>query len=61
MGRVQGLYIVGCERACGLLAIALGVHDLMARRFGRLGVFRRVVAADGADPVLSRLCAWCPA
>jgi phosphate acetyltransferase len=61
MGRVNGLYLVGCERACGISAIALGVHELMARRFGRLGVFRPVVAADGPDPVLSLLRSRGPA
>ena len=52
---MNGLYIVGCERACGISAIALGTHELMARRFGRLGVFRPVVASDGPDAVLALL------
>jgi phosphate acetyltransferase len=52
---VNGLYIVGCERATGKSAIALGVQELMGRRFGRLGVFRPVVAADAPDAVLSLL------
>ena len=52
---VTGLYILGSESATGKLAVALGVHELMGRRFGRLGVFRPVVAADGPDPVLALL------
>jgi phosphate acetyltransferase len=53
---VNGLYIVGSERATGKSAVALGVQELMGRRFGRLGVFRPVVAAaDLPDPVVSLL------
>jgi phosphate acetyltransferase len=52
---VNGLYIVGSERATGKSAVALGVQDLMGRRFGRLGVFRPVVAAGLPDPVVSLL------
>ena len=49
------MYIVGCGRATGKSAIALGVLELMGRRFGRLGVFRPVVAAEAPDAVLSLL------
>jgi phosphate acetyltransferase len=53
--RLTGLYIIGCEREAGKSAIALGVHELMRRRFGRLGVFRPVGTAEGPDAVLSLL------
>jgi phosphate acetyltransferase len=46
----DGLYVTGCEPATGKSAIALGVFELLARRVGRLGVFRPVVSAgSGAD------------
>jgi phosphate acetyltransferase len=52
---VNALYVVGCGRGTGKSAIALGVHELMGRRFARLGVFRPVVSADASDAVLSLL------
>jgi phosphate acetyltransferase len=52
---VNGLYIVGCGRATGKSAIALGVLELIGRRFGRVGVFRPVVGAAAPDAVLSLL------
>jgi phosphate acetyltransferase len=44
----DGLYVTGCEPATGKSAIALGVFELLARRVGRLGVFRPVVSAGGS-------------
>ncbi|MBM7804249.1 phosphate acetyltransferase [Geodermatophilus bullaregiensis] len=52
----DGLYVTGCEPATGKSAVALGVFELLARRVGRLGVFRPVVhARDGADGVVELL------
>ena len=52
----DGLYVTGCEPATGKSAVALGVHELLARRVGRLGVFRPVVhSLDGRDPVVDLL------
>ncbi|SNS81694.1 phosphate acetyltransferase [Geodermatophilus pulveris] len=52
----DGLYVTGCEPGTGKSAVALGVFELLARRVGRLGVFRPVVtAADGADRVVDLL------
>ncbi len=53
---MNGLCIVGAERGTGKSAIALGVHELMARRSGRIGVFRPVVDAELPDPLVSLLC-----
>jgi len=52
---MTGVYLAETERSCGKPAVALGVHDLMARRFARLGVFRPVVGADAPDLLLSLL------
>jgi phosphate acetyltransferase len=52
----DGLYVTGTEPATGKSAVALGVHELLARRVGRLGVFRPVVEArQGPDPVVDLL------
>ena len=55
----DGLYVTGCEPATGKSAIALGVFELLARRVGRLGVFRPVVsgreAGGGRDGVVDLL------
>src|SRR4051812_19799293 len=50
-----GVYVVGCEPASGKSAIALGVQQLLARRVGRLGVFRPVIADPEHDPMLDLL------
>jgi len=52
---MTGIYIAGSEIGSGKSAIALGVQELMGRRFARLGVFRPVVAADEPDVLLSLL------
>jgi phosphate acetyltransferase len=50
------LFVAGSGPATGKSAVALGVHRLLARRIGRLGVFRPVVAGtDGRDPVVDLL------
>ena len=46
----HGLYVAGSGPATGKSAIALGLQRLLARRIGRLGVFRPVVDARGARP-----------
>ncbi|MGY1702244.1 phosphate acetyltransferase [Geodermatophilus sp. SYSU D00766] len=52
----DGLYVTGCEPATGKSAVALGVFELLARRVGRLGVFRPVVSArEGTDGVVDLL------
>ncbi len=52
----DGLYVTGTEPATGKSAVALGVYELLARRVGRLGVFRPVVEArEGPDPVVDLL------
>src|SRR3954468_6781109 len=54
----NGLFVAGSGPATGKSAIALGLHDLLARRAGRLGVYRPVVARpDAPDPVLRLLAA----
>ena len=58
---MTGVYIAGSEIGSGKSAIALGVQELMARRFARLGVFRPVVAADEPDVLLSLLRSRGPA
>jgi phosphate acetyltransferase len=50
-----GVYVAGCEPATGKSAVALGVQQLLARRVGRLGVFRPVVADPEHDPLLDLL------
>ena len=52
---MTGIYIAGSGLGSGKSAIALGVQELMGRRFARLGVFRPVVAADASDEVLALL------
>jgi phosphate acetyltransferase len=39
----DGLYVTGTEPGTGKSAVALGLYELLARRVGRLGVFRPVV------------------
>ncbi len=61
----RGLFVEGSGPATGKSAIALGLHQLLARRTGRLGVFRPVVgAADERDPLIdllrSRGADWLP-
>ena len=56
MTTARGVFVAGSGPATGKLAIALGVHHLLARRIGRLGVFRPVVAgSDGRDPIVDLL------
>jgi phosphate acetyltransferase len=50
-----GVYVAGCEPATGKSAVALGVQQLLARRVGRLGVFRPVIADPDHDPLLDLL------
>jgi phosphate acetyltransferase len=49
------VYLAGCEPATGKSAVALGLQQLLARRVGRLGVFRPVVPVPGADDPLVTL------
>jgi len=52
----RGLYVTGSGAATGKSAIALGLYHLLARRIGRLGVFRPVVAHRGGhDPLIDLL------
>jgi phosphate acetyltransferase len=52
----RGLYVAGSGPATGKSAIALGLHHLLARRIGRLGVFRPVVPFAGVrDPLVDLL------
>jgi phosphate acetyltransferase len=52
----QGVYVAGSGPASGKSAVALGLHALLARRLGRLGVFRPVVLDPTArDPVVDVL------
>ena len=50
-----GVFVTGSEPASGKSAVALGVQQLLARRIGRLGVFRPVVAHPERDPILDLL------
>src|SRR4051812_22353397 len=50
-----GVFVTGSEPASGKSAVALGVQQLLARRIGRLGVFRPVVAHSEHDPILDLL------
>src|SRR4051794_19267846 len=50
-----GVFVTGSEPASGKSAVALGVQQLLARRIGRLGVFRPVVAHPEHDPILDLL------
>ncbi|MGA2929649.1 MAG: phosphate acetyltransferase, partial [Solirubrobacteraceae bacterium] len=52
---MTGIYIAGSEVGSGKSAIALGVQELIGRRFARLGVFRPVVAGDAPDVLLALL------
>ena len=54
-GMTPGVYVIGCEPATGKSAVALGVHQLLARRVTRLGVFRPVVADPEHDPLVDLL------
>ncbi len=58
----EGLYLTGCEPETGKSAVALGLFELLARRVGRLGVFRPVVhdPAEG-DRVVDLLRPRAPA
>ncbi|WP_336026644.1 phosphate acetyltransferase [Geodermatophilus sp. FMUSA9-8] len=57
----DGLYITGSEPATGKSAVALGLFDLLARRVGRLGVFRPVVRSrDEPDRVVDLLLPRAP-
>jgi phosphate acetyltransferase len=49
---MNGLCVVGAEHPSGFSAVALGVHELMGRRFARLGVFRPIVESREFDPLL---------
>jgi phosphate acetyltransferase len=54
--RANGLFVAGNGASTGKSAVALGLHHQLARRLGRLGVFRPVVAdPDGTDPVVDLL------
>ena len=64
MARVSanGLFVVGNGPATGKSAVALGLHHQLARRLGRLGVFRPVVEdPDETDPIVDLLFARAPA
>ena len=64
MARVSanGLFVVGNGPATGKSAVALGLHHQLARRLGRLGVFRPVVEdPDETDPIVDLLSARAPA
>src|ERR1700759_5027523 len=50
-----GVFVTGSEPASGKSAVALGVQQLLARRIGRLGVFRPVVAHPEHAPILDLL------
>jgi phosphate acetyltransferase len=57
----NGVFVVGNGPATGKSAVALGLHQQLARRLGRLGVFRPVVEnPDGTDPVVDLLYARAP-
>ncbi len=57
----DGLYVTGCEPATGKSAVALGVFELLARRVGRLGVFRPVVhSREEPDRVVDLLLPRAP-
>lgn len=58
----NGLFVVGNGPATGKSAVALGLHQQLVRRLGRLGVFRPVVEdSDGTDPIVDLLYARAPA
>jgi phosphate acetyltransferase len=57
----DGLYLSACEPVTGKSAVALGIFSLLARRVGRLGVFRPVVQSrEGSDPVVDLLLPLAP-
>lgn len=45
----RSVYVVSPEGQTGKSAVALGLLDALAREVGRVGVFRPLTAADGAD------------
>jgi phosphate acetyltransferase len=49
----RSLYVAAAGPESGKSAVALGVVEAMARRVGRVGLFRPVVRADGPDPVVA--------
>jgi phosphate acetyltransferase len=51
----RGLYVIGSGAATGKSAIALGIYHLLARRIGRLAVFRPVAGGAGGDPLVDLL------
>jgi phosphate acetyltransferase len=51
----RALYVAGSEADSGKSVIALGLLELLARRAGRLGVFRPVVQPGAPDVVLELL------
>lgn len=58
----NGLFVVGNGPATGKSAVALGLHQQLVRRLGRLGVFRPVVEdSDGTDPIVDLLYPRAPA
>ncbi len=51
----HALFVTAAEGRSGKSLVALGLVDAMARRVGRVGVFRPVVDGDGPDDLLDLL------
>jgi phosphate acetyltransferase len=51
----RSVYIAALGHGGGKSTIALGLAELLSRQVGRIGVFRPLVTAAGADPILSLL------
>ncbi|MEO7420922.1 MAG: AAA family ATPase [Ornithinibacter sp.] len=57
-----GLYVAGTEARSGKSAVAVGLAHQLARMYGRVGVFRPIVRADGdTDELLAVLLDQVPA
>ena len=62
MTSTPGLYVAGTEARSGKSAVAVGLAHQLARRHGRVGVFRPIVrSADEADELLGVLLDQVPA
>ena len=52
---MRGIYLAGSEARSGKSAVAVGLAHQLARRHGRVGVFRPIVRVDARDDLLDVL------
>ncbi|GAA4122238.1 phosphate acetyltransferase [Knoellia locipacati] len=57
---VTSIYIAGTEAQSGKSAVAVGLLDQLARRAGRVGVFRPIVRAGAPDELVQTLLSRLP-